>query len=202
MNSHTEIPKTSVPWNKGRLVGQKAPLKLKEIWAIRIRLQLAGKVRDLALFNLAIDSKLRGCDLVSLRVLDIAQGNLVRAIPARIRSTLETENGAPCHNVATLLNAELLFGLSRQPFRHTATTAPGITSLGITELHSARLLCRALFTRRLQVVYGNAVFLHEIADLLNCAEQFVFALRRGLPLQLFDLSLNFSVGGHDSTHLI
>ena len=52
------------PWNKGRLVGQKTPLKLKEIWAIRIRLQLAEKVRDLALFNLAIDSKLRGCDLV------------------------------------------------------------------------------------------------------------------------------------------
>ena len=67
----------SVPWNKGRLIGQKAPLKLKEIWAIRIRLQLAEKARDLALFNLAIDSKLRGCDLVSLRVLDIAQGKVV-----------------------------------------------------------------------------------------------------------------------------
>jgi hypothetical protein len=53
------------------------PLKLKEIWAIRIRLHLAGKVRDLALFNLAIDSKLRGCDLVSLRVCDIAQGKSI-----------------------------------------------------------------------------------------------------------------------------
>jgi hypothetical protein len=53
------------PWNKGRLTGQKPPLRLKEIWAIRIRLQLAKKVRDLALFNLAIDSKLRGCDLVA-----------------------------------------------------------------------------------------------------------------------------------------
>jgi len=65
------------PWNKGKLVGQKAPLKLKEIWAIRIRLQLAEKVRDLALFNLAIDSKLRGCDLVSLRVCDISQGRSI-----------------------------------------------------------------------------------------------------------------------------
>ena len=73
MNSHTENSMTSVPCNKGRLVGQKAPLKLKEIWAIRIRLQLPEKARDLALFNLAIDSKLRGCDLVSLRVLDVAQ---------------------------------------------------------------------------------------------------------------------------------
>lgn len=73
------------PWNKGRLVGQKAPLKLKEIWAIRIRLQLAEKVRDLALFNLAIDSKLRGCDLVSLRVCDISQGKSIypRAIVMR-----------------------------------------------------------------------------------------------------------------------
>lgn len=69
--------KSKVPWNKGRLVGQKAPLKLKEIWAIRIRLQLAERIRDLALFNLAIDSKLRGCDLVSLRVGDIAQGSSI-----------------------------------------------------------------------------------------------------------------------------
>jgi hypothetical protein len=60
------------PWNKGRLVGQKLPLKLREIWAIRIRLQLSARVRDLALFNLAIDSKLRGCDLVALRVKDIS----------------------------------------------------------------------------------------------------------------------------------
>lgn len=65
------------PWNKGKLVGQKAPLKLKEIWAIRIRLQLAEQYRDLALFNLAIDSKLRGCDLVSLKVGDIAQGSSI-----------------------------------------------------------------------------------------------------------------------------
>lgn len=64
-------------WNNRRLVGQKTPLKLKEIWAIRIRLQLAEKVRDLALFNLAIDSKLRGCDLVSLRVCDISQGKSI-----------------------------------------------------------------------------------------------------------------------------
>lgn len=59
------------PWNKGRLLGQKLPLKLKEIWGIRIRLQMAKKLRDLALFNLAIDSKLRACDLVKLRRRDI-----------------------------------------------------------------------------------------------------------------------------------
>lgn len=77
MNSHIEMTKSSIPWNKGRLIGQKGPLKLKAIWAIRIRLQMADRARVLALFNLAIDSKLRGCDLVSLRVCDIAQGKSI-----------------------------------------------------------------------------------------------------------------------------
>ena len=67
----------SEPWNKGKLVGQKAPLRLKEIWAIRIRLQLAQRARELALFNLALDSKLRSCDLVRLRVRDITHGDQV-----------------------------------------------------------------------------------------------------------------------------
>lgn len=66
-------------WNKGKLVGQKAPLKLKEIWAIRIRLELSQQVRDLALFNLALDSKLRGCDLVKLKVKDISHGDRISA---------------------------------------------------------------------------------------------------------------------------
>lgn len=65
------------PWNKGKMIGQKPPLKLKEIWAIRIRLQLTKKIRELAMFNLAIDSKLRGCDLVSLKVRDVTHGNQV-----------------------------------------------------------------------------------------------------------------------------
>lgn len=69
---HTTQPHE--PWNKGKLIGQKAPLKLKDVWAIRVRLQLGHKVRDLALFNLAIDSKLRACDLVKLRVCDVSHG--------------------------------------------------------------------------------------------------------------------------------
>src|SRR5580765_3010912 len=67
------------PWNKGKLLGQRHPLKLKEIWAIRIRLQLDHRARELALFNLAIDSKLRGCDLVGLGVHDVVQGSHVAA---------------------------------------------------------------------------------------------------------------------------
>lgn len=65
------------PWNKGKLVGQKAPLKPKDIWAIRINLQNNHQVRELAMFNLAIDSKLRGCDLVNLRVQDVTHGGQV-----------------------------------------------------------------------------------------------------------------------------
>ncbi len=67
----------NIPWNKGKLVGQKVPLKLKEIWAIRIHLKIGAKHRDLALFNLAIDSKLRACDLLKLKVSDVSQGNHV-----------------------------------------------------------------------------------------------------------------------------
>ena len=67
----------NIPWNKGKLVGQKLPLKLKEIWAIRVRLELAENLRDLALFNLAIDSKLRGSDLVKIRVSDISNSGVI-----------------------------------------------------------------------------------------------------------------------------
>jgi integrase len=63
-----------VPWNKGKLTGQKPPLKLPEIWAIRTRLQMSSNIRELAMFNLAIDSKLRACDLTRLRVQDVCQG--------------------------------------------------------------------------------------------------------------------------------
>jgi len=69
---------SKAPWNKGRLIGQKRPLRPKEVWAIRVRLQLEHHHRDLALFNLAIDSKLRGCDLVRLRVSDVCIGGHVR----------------------------------------------------------------------------------------------------------------------------
>lgn len=74
---NTSTTTTRVAWNKGKLVGQKTPLRLKDIWAIRVRLQLAEKVRELALFELAIDSKLRACDLVKLRVRDVAHGSHV-----------------------------------------------------------------------------------------------------------------------------
>ena len=61
-----------IAWNKGKLIGAKPPLRPKHVWAIRTKLQIQGRTRDLAMFNLAIDSKLRGCDVVALKVEDVA----------------------------------------------------------------------------------------------------------------------------------
>ncbi len=77
MYYHTNQAIPKQPWNKGKLIGQKPPLKLNEIWGIRIRLQMSRNYRELALFNLAIDSKLRACDLVKLRVQDVMQSDKV-----------------------------------------------------------------------------------------------------------------------------
>lgn len=73
MEASQTTGRTRVPWNKGKLVGQKAPFKPKDVWAIRARMAQRHRTRELALFNLGIDSKLRGCDLGALRVRDIPQ---------------------------------------------------------------------------------------------------------------------------------
>jgi hypothetical protein len=79
------------PWNKGRLVGQKRPFKPKEVWNIRARLQIDARRRDLAMLNLAIDSKLRGCDLVRLKIDDLRVGG-----PLRDRATIiQKKTGRP-----------------------------------------------------------------------------------------------------------
>ena len=70
-SSLSEAPRRT-PWNKGKLTGAKPPLRPKHVWSIRTRLSVEGRTRDLAMFNLAIDSKLRGCDVVTLKVEDVA----------------------------------------------------------------------------------------------------------------------------------
>jgi integrase len=76
------------PWNKGKLIGAKPPLRSKHVWSIRTKLQVEGHTRDLAMFNLAIDSKLRGCDVVALKVEDIApSGYGVERATVRQRKT-------------------------------------------------------------------------------------------------------------------
>src|SRR6266511_5737057 len=92
MTMHQETPITSTPkrtpWNKGKLIGAKPPLRPKHVWSIRTRLLVEGRTRDLAMFNLAIDSKLRGCDVVSLKVEDVApHGTAVDRTTVRQRKT-------------------------------------------------------------------------------------------------------------------
>jgi integrase len=109
------------PWNKGRLVGQKRPLRPKEVWAIRVRLQIKRNKRDLAMFNLAIDSKLRGCDLVSLRIDDIAVG-----YHARDRATIvQHKTGRPVQfEITEQTRASLQEWLTSTSFRAAFTSGP------------------------------------------------------------------------------
>ena len=88
-NTDSETPKSKrIPWNKGKLTGAKPPLRQKHVWAIRTKLQIEQRPRDLALFNLAIDSKLRGCDIVALKVEDVApNGYCVDRASVRQRKT-------------------------------------------------------------------------------------------------------------------
>ena len=123
MDTATKTVGRATPWNKGKLLGQKPPLKLKEIWAIRIRLQLDHRTRELALFNLAIDSKLRGCDLVGLRVHDVVQGSRVapRAIvmqkktqrPVQFEITEQTRDAVAAWIAAAHLKPEQFLFPSR-----------------------------------------------------------------------------------------
>ncbi len=128
-------PQSFEPWNKGKLVGQKAPLKLKDIWAIRIRLQLDHKIRDLALFNLAIDSKLRACDLVKLRVSDVSHGGQIasRAIvmqqktgrPVQFEMTQSTREAVHAWIAYADLNARISY--SAAAWRNRPTCRRGST---------------------------------------------------------------------------
>jgi hypothetical protein len=111
VNQTSAVTPRRRPWNKGKLIGPKPPLQPKHIWAIRTRLQLAGRTRDVALFNLAIDSKLRGCDLVSVRVEDVApHGYAVdratvrqtkTGLPVRFEITEQTRQAIDEHLAAT-----------------------------------------------------------------------------------------------------
>src|SRR6201993_423084 len=71
-NENCSLPNKRTPWNKGKVIGARPPLRPKHVWSIRTRLLLEGRIRDLAMFNLAIDSKLRGCDVVAVKVEDVA----------------------------------------------------------------------------------------------------------------------------------
>ena len=126
-NTNPVAPKR-IPWNKGKLTGAKPPLRPKHVWSIRTKLQMADRKRDLAPFNLAIDSKLRGCDVVTIRVEDVApHGYAINRATVRQRKT-----GRPVHfelseqtrqalddylRIANRTGGDFLFAAQRQPSR-------------------------------------------------------------------------------------
>lgn len=127
---------TNVPWNKGKMIGSKPPLRIKNVWSIRTKLQVDGRLRDLAMFNLAIDSKLRGCDVVTLRVEDIAPHGtaLDRANvrqrktghPVRFELTEQTREAIDTYMKATEKRpGEYLFPSRRFPGRPLTTRQYG-----------------------------------------------------------------------------
>ncbi|MDG2393787.1 MAG: tyrosine-type recombinase/integrase [Thalassotalea sp.] len=121
-----------IPWNKNKITGQKRPLKISHIWGIRIRLELTNNIRDLALFNLALDSKLRGCDLLVLKVKDVANGGVMqsRAIitqkktgsPVQFEITSNTRNSlTQLIKQAQLTNDDYIFKSRLGSSQHLST---------------------------------------------------------------------------------
>ncbi|MER2268178.1 tyrosine-type recombinase/integrase [Methylobacterium oxalidis] len=157
------------PWNLGRLIGPKPPFKPKHIWAIRTRLQHESRTRDLALFNTAIDSKLRGCDIVRLRVADVYLGDGVRLrttivqqktgrpVPFELTETTR-ETLAAWLKLRGLRASDWLFPSRSRPGEHLTTRQYGrlvdqwVTLIGLDPAgygtHSLRRTKVALICRR------------------------------------------------------
>jgi integrase len=135
--SDSPVPPQRTAWNKGKLIGAKPPLRPKHVWSVRTKLQLEGRTRDLAMFNVAIDSKLRGCDVVALKVEDIApKGYAVERAtvrqkktgrPVRFELTEQTRQAIDEYLSATSRKlGEFLFPSRRNPDRshHDAAILP------------------------------------------------------------------------------
>jgi integrase len=169
-NPNFELPAPNrMPWNKGKLTGAKPPLRQKHVWAIRTKLQIEKRTRDLALFNLAIDSKLRGCDVVALKVDDVAPNGYsadrasVRqkktGRPVRFELTEQTRQAVDDYiKTANKKLGEFMFTASRER-KHRMTTrqysrllSEWITSIGLDPhlfgTHSLRRTKATLIYRR------------------------------------------------------
>jgi integrase len=156
-----------IPWNKGKLTGAKPPLRQKHVWAIRTKLQIDQRVRDLAMFNLAIDSKLRGCDVVALRVEDVAPNgySVDRATvrqkktgrPVRFELTEQTRQAVDAYiRTANKKPGEFLFtgprGLGMTTRQYARLLSEWVTSIGLDShlfgTHSLRRTKATLIYRR------------------------------------------------------
>jgi hypothetical protein len=118
------LPKRT-PWNKGKPIGPKPPLQQRHVWAIRTKLQIEQRTRDPAMFNLAIDSKLRGCDVVALRVEDVAP-NGYAVDRATVRQKKTGRPGGTCWRAVCVYeaNAKLGFQTTVESWNSTQTTSP------------------------------------------------------------------------------
>ena len=181
LNARMKSGGGKVAWNKGKLLGQKPPLKLKEIWAIRIRLQLTHRARELALFNLAIDSKLRGCDLVGLHVHDVVQGSRVapRAIvmqkktqrPVQFEITEQTRDAVTAWITAAHLTPEQFLFPSRvsespdlSTRQYSRIVGAWVTSIG---LDPAAYGTRSLRRTKATLIYRRTRNLRAVQLLLG-----------------------------------
>jgi len=152
------------PWNKGRLVGQKRPLRPKDVWAIRVRLEVDGRTRDLAMFNLAIDSKLRGCDLVGLRVEDVTVAGRVRD-----RTTIiQRKTGRPVQfEITEPTRTSVQSWLSMRPNDHGPAVFPSRvrSQPHITTRHYARIVRSWIKLAGLDVAaFGDRVPARGVAE--------------------------------------
>lgn len=177
---NTSSRPTHQAWNKGKLVGQKAPLRLRDIWAIRIRLELARHVRDIALFDLAIDSKLRACDLTKLCVRDVVHGSRVAARamvmqqktqrPVQFEITAQTRIALEeWVNLARLRSDDFLFPSRLRTSEHLSTrqysriVKAWVTSIGLDPVpsgtHTMRRTKASLIYRRTKNIRAVQILL-------------------------------------------
>jgi hypothetical protein len=120
----TRTPPKRTPWNKGKLTGPKPPLRTKYVWSIRTKLQVEGRVRDLAMFNLAIDSKLRACDVVRIKVEDVSpHGRALNRVTVRQKKTVRTDR--PDTSVDRRIHQGNLQEVGRFPIRKSSERRSG-----------------------------------------------------------------------------
>ena len=185
-------------WNKGRIVGQKRPLKPKHVWAIRVRLELAENHRDLALFNMAIDSKLRGCDLVKMKVVDVMASGQIKERASVLQSKtqkpvrFEISEGTRA-SVEKWMEDELMVGseylwpgrfherLHISTRQYARIVRDWVTSIGLEAsaygTHSMRR------TKVTQIYKKTGTVPNEISPRLSSRESLVMDLCVDLPLQ-------------------
>jgi integrase len=151
----TPVASKRTPWNKGKLTGAKPPLRPKHVWSIRTKLQMADRKRDLALFNLAIDSKLRGCDVIGLKVEDIApNGYAIERATIRQKKTgrsvrFEVTEQTGKRSMITSVQrtgSEEIFYLPRN-VRQTGASRPGNMRVLLPTGYTASVLIRACSAR-------------------------------------------------------